>query len=234
MNSLMLTKQQVVLNGSNASGGQERKLISASKGQWTKVKKVTDAEAKTKTNGTKPNQQSSNKTPKRKPADIGTEIVKKAKYEATTKVVFDQLMERVNSTNEASKIAHITQQAKDKHLNRADVDSVLREAAKPRLDTNLLKQFPVIDKYWIIATHFRKNPHMEVPKICQQFGLKQNTLDNFIDSELTCEKAMGLYPTAYKRLLEDFKANGNNTEVNFFFIPLFIYFHRLIFKNKLF
>lgn len=148
---------------------------------------------------------------------VSTEL-KNTSYVAESvieKSVFDGILEKVQLTQNSSELAHITKQAKDKHLNRANIETVNREASKRRLDTNCIKNCKDIEKYWIIATYLRLNPQIDYTNICKEAGADIKTLANFIEqsSHITCEEAMGLFPGAYKRLKEGFKSIGVNTEV---------------------
>ncbi|XP_055300600.1 uncharacterized protein LOC129567573 [Sitodiplosis mosellana] len=130
--------------------------------------------------------------------------------------VYDKILEKFNSTNASSESAHIAKQAEDKHLNQANIDVVNREASKSQLDLDYVKKCRDIEKFWIIATYLRRNPHIDNAQIAKDAGVDMKKLSTFIDqsSHITCEQAMGLYPGAYVRLKGGFKENGINTELN--------------------
>lgn len=131
----------------------------------------------------------------------------------TPESVYDKMLGKIHSTQISSELAHITKKSKEKHLNRANVDLVLREAAKSQLDIDFLKKTQDIEKYWIIATYFRRNSHIEYAKICKEIGADLKRLESFLEHNISCEEAMGMYPGSYVRLKNDFKHNGANTEV---------------------
>lgn len=125
----------------------------------------------------------------------------------------DELLAKLISTKKSSEIAHIKKKSKDKHLNQANVELVLREASKSTLDIDHLRTLQDIEKYWILATYFRRNPHIEYASVCKQAGADPKRLERFISHNISCEQAMGMFPGAYLRLKDDFKSNGANTEV---------------------
>lgn len=55
------------------------------------------------------------------------------------KSVYDKMLGKIHSTQMSSESAHITQKSKEKHLNQANVDTVLCEAANVPLDIDLCK-----------------------------------------------------------------------------------------------
>lgn len=134
-------------------------------------------------------------------------------HSLTSNPVYDEMLGKIHSTQVSSETAHIITKSKEKHLVRANVSTVLREAAKPQLDIAYLKKVPDVEKCWIIVTYIRQNPQIDYAKICKEVDADCEKVNSFLEQDISCEEAMGMYPGAYIRLKNDFKHNGVNTEV---------------------
>lgn len=141
--------------------------------------------------------------------------------QAATATVYDEILKKVEFTQTLSELAYIESQANSKHLLRANVDLVVRESTKSKLDTKFIKTVKDIDKYWILVTYLRNNPHFEsteFAKICKEVGVEGKTLQEMLQYKISCKGALGMYPRAYFQCKQEYQTRGTNTEVSFYFL----------------
>lgn len=135
----------------------------------------------------------------------------------------DDISKISSSTQALSERAFIRDEIEKKHMLRANVYLVHREAAKYPLDTNFVKKrTSLVERDWILVTYFRNNKHIkstEYAKICEEVGVHgDQRIEKLMEYKISCEEAMGLYPRGYLHLKSEFMNRGSNTEVTLLFI----------------
>lgn len=143
-------------------------------------------------------------------------IVTIRNFETTEKIIYDQILAKVKSTQASSELKYIKNQAESKHLLRANVELVNREAAKTHLDTKFIKKFKDVEKDWILVTYIRNNKNIkstEYAQVCKEIGVDEKRIKKLLEYQISCDEALGLYPRVYLQLKSEFKTQGSNTEV---------------------